>query len=1132
MGDLRERIATLSAEKRALLERRLLRRNPNPAGEPSILPRSATEPGCLSFAQERLWFLHQFESEIALYNDAALRRVTGPIRRDLLERSLNEIVRRHEALRSCFPTVGGRPTLVVQPPAPLPLSFVDLEPLPAPQRETEAWRRIHEVGQQPFDLDRGPLIRALLLRLSQGEHLLLLVAHHIVIDGWSWTVLFRELGALYEAFAAGRPSPLAELPIQYADYAAWQRRHLQGEELERHLAYWQERLAGAPAMLELSTDRPRPAQQSFRGARHPLAIPPFLAAALKGLSRREGVTLFSTLLAAFKTLLHRYTHQTDILVGTPVANRSRVEVEGLIGCFVNTLVLRTNLGGDPTFRELLRRVHEGALEAFAHAQAPFEKVVEAIQPERNLSHTPLFQVMLILQSASEPTSKFSELVLRRIGADIGVAKFDLTLDLAETPDGGVEGWLEYASDLFDPTTIARMEGHLRTLLEGIVANPDRPLSQLPLLTDWEKRQLLVEWNDTGYDFPRHACLHELFEAQVVHSPETTAVVFEEKALTYAELNARANRLAHALRARGVGPGTRVGICVERSLEMVVGLLGILKAGAAYVPLDPAYPAERLSFMLGDADVPVLLTQQRLVGALPRSRASILCLDTDWPAIAEAAAHNPISGATPEDLAYVIYTSGSTGRPKGVQIPHRAVVNFLHSMRRKPGLSREDTLLAVTTLSFDIAALELFLPLIVGARVVLVSREVASDGVELAEALARHGATVMQATPVTWRMLIESGWQGDGKLKMLCGGEALSPELATQLLERGGTLWNLYGPTETTIWSTLCEVARGEGPVLIGRPIANTRVYALDSHRCPVPVGVAGELYIGGEGLGRGYLNRPELTAERFVPDPFSSEPEARLYRTGDLVRFRPDGNLEFLGRLDHQVKIRGFRIELGEIEAALDRHPQVRQAIVLAREDQPGQKRLVAYVVPEAGALLAIGDLRTYLKERLPEYMVPSAFVVMEALPLTPNGKVNRTALPPPGTDRPELTETFVPPGTPEETTLASIWREVLGLDRVGVHDNFFDLGGDSILTIQIIARASQVGLRFSPKQLFQYQTIAELAATARATATPANGNDSTPPRTAPADGLPEVIDVELSQEQLESILAQVSPGWPEEVSE
>jgi amino acid adenylation domain-containing protein len=906
-------------------------------------PRDGPLP--LSFAQQRLWFLDRFEPGSPFYNIPAAARLIGELDVAALERSLVEIIRRHEILRTTFREVDGQPGQVIAPELPVALRVLDLSNLPAAEREAEPLRLARTEARWPFDLARGPLLRVTLMKLAPQEHVILLVMHHIVSDGWSMGVFYRELTALYQGFATGRPAPLPAVPVQYADYAVWQRDRLRGETLEKQLAYWKERLAGAPAALELPTDRPRPPVQTVRGATEPLLISKDLLSRVKALCQGTGSTPFMVLLAAFQAVLFRYSGQEDLCVGTPIAGRTRPELEGLIGFFVNTLVLRADLSGNPTFLELLARVRETALGAYAHQDLPFEMLVEALQPQRDLSRTPLFQVMFSLQNTPLPSVDLPGLRFSPIEADSGTAKFDLSLFLTETEQGLV-GTLEYNTDLFEVATVRRLLGHFQHLIHAAVTDPAQRLSELPLLSRAERLQILGEWNATEIKSPEAQTVHRLFELQTEQTPEAAALVFEGEVLTYRELNAKANRLAHFLRDLGVGPEMPVGICVERSADMVVALLAVLKAGGAYVPLDPAYPAERLAYMLTDAGAYLVLTQASLVARLSGQKAAPVCLDTDAEAIAQKTEENPSPTTGAEHLAYVIYTSGSTGRPKGVEITHGSVVNFLTYMRRRPGLNERDTLLAVTTFSFDIAALEIFLPLSVGARVELVRREVAQDGARLAEKLAVSGATVMQATPATWRLLLEAGWSGSPDLKILCGGEPLAPELAQQLLARGSSVWNLYGPTETTIWSTLHQVDGRLGPVPIGRPIANTQVYVVDGQGQAVPVGVQGELLIGGAGRALGYRGQPELTAEKFIPDPFSGRPGARLYRTGDRARWLPSGELECLGRVDHQVKIRGFRVEPGEIETLLGQHTAVRQAAVVAREDTPGDKRLVAYVVP------------------------------------------------------------------------------------------------------------------------------------------------------------------------------------------
>jgi amino acid adenylation domain-containing protein len=769
--------------------------------------------------------------------------------------------------------------------------------------------------------------------------------HHIVSDGWSMGVLVREVAALYSAYVRGEESPLEELPIQYADFAHWQRTWLQGEVLAAQLDYWRAELADAPTVIDLPIDKPRPPVQTFRGAHHPLQLSAELSGQLRDLSRRHGSTLFMTLLAALDLLLCRYAKQEQVLVGTPIANRNRSETEGLIGFFVNTLVLRGDVRGNPSFGELLRRVRETALGAYAHQDLPFEKLVEELQPERDMSRSPLFQVMFILQNAPGEALELEGLSLSGVETAGETAKFELTLALQEQ-GGVIVGGVEYNLDLFEAETIGRLMASYEQVLQAVVEDAEQRVFEIELLSEAERRLLVEEWNDTKTEYPCETCIHELFASQVANTPSQVAIVHDGEQLSYAELNARANQLAHHLRASGVKPGSPVGICIPPSIDMVVGLLGILKAGAAYIPLDPSYPRPRLRVILNDIDAPFLVTQTELLDTLPDHSAHTICLDVERQAISARSTDEPGVDISAMSPAYIIFTSGSTGQPKGVQISHRAVVNFLTAMSRQPGLNQDDVLLAVTSLSFDIAGLELYLPLITGARLVLATREETMDGALLLKKLVQSGATAMQATPTTWRLLIAAGWKGPAPFKVLCGGEALPTDLAPELTQRSAEVWNLYGPTETTIWSTVQRLDH-ERDVTIGRPIANTQIYLLDDHLQAVPRGVAGQLYIGGAGLAIAYLNQPALTAERFVPNPFGTD-GSRLYQTGDLARYRRNGEIEYLGRLDQQVKIRGFRIELGEIEAVLSAHESLREAIVVARETASGDQQLVAYVVRDS----------------------------------------------------------------------------------------------------------------------------------------------------------------------------------------
>lgn len=1047
--------------------------------EPSLQPVSRNGKLPLSFSQQRLWFLDQYEPGKPFYNIPFGLRFSGPLNITALEQSLDEIIRRHELLRTVFSVADGEPVQIITPPVSGSLALVDLRDRSENEREDEARGLAAGEAQRSFDLREGPLCRSTLIRLAEEDHLLVLVMHHIVSDGWSMGVLHRELSSLYRAFSQSQPSPLAELPIQYADYAVWQREWFKGPELERQLSYWKKQLEGAPGVLCLAADHPRPAVQSYRGARRSMELSQDLTVGLKALSRKEGVTLFMTLLAAFQTLLYRYTGQEDVLVGSPIANRTRTEIERLIGFFVNTLVLRTDLSGNASFRELLHRVRNVALEAYEHQDLPFEKLVEELNPQRSLSHAPLFQVMFVMQNAPAAHRDLPGLTSNQVKLDNGTTKFDLSVAMIEQSDG-IKGSLEYSTDLFDEATIIRLSRHFRTLLESIVADPEQSVSDLPILTEPEQHELLIGWNDTNRDYPRDKCIHRWVEEQVEKTPDAIAVLFEETKLTYGELNQRANHLAHYLIGLGVGPEIRVGICVERSLELIIGILGILKAGGAYVPLDPCFPKERMAFICEDTRIPVLLSQERLIETLPPFTGELVCLDRDWERISRESNDNPESGAIAENLAYIIYTSGSTGRPKGVQVPHCRVINFLTHVKESLGMTEQDAMPLVANICFDISVMELFLPLVSGARLVVASTHVALDGDRLEQMLSGYRITILHATPATWRVLLQAGWSGLDGLTILSGGEALQSDLAAQLRTKGHALWNLYGPTETAIYSSAAAYrpSSDDPAVSIGRPIANTQIYILDNRLRPLPVGVAGQLCIGGEGLSRGYLNRADLTAESFVPNPFGSEPGARLYKTGDLARYLPDGNIEVLGRIDHQIKLRGFRIEPGEIESVLSEHPGICQSVVLAREDIPGDKRLVAYVVTRGSPAATANQLRAYLKEKLPEYMVPSAFVFLDDMPLTPNGKLDRNALPTPDQSCRGFEHGFAAPGTPVEEMIAGIWAEVLKLEEIGIHDNFFDLGGHSLKATQVMSRvreALQVDLPV--RVLFEGPTVAELAA-------------------------------------------------------
>jgi amino acid adenylation domain-containing protein len=1059
---------------------------------PDLVPVSRDGKFQLSFAQQRIWFLHQLDSSSPFYNESLQIQIIGALNVTVLEQSVNEIIRRHEALRTTFPTIEGVPFQAIAPTLSITLPVVNLQGL----TEASVQQLVAREIRQPFDLVTGPLLRVTLLHLSPETHLLILTMHHIITDGWSMGIFLKELGTLYQAFTNGEPSPLPELAIQYADFSVWQREWLTGEVMQKQLDYWKQQLADAPPLLKLPTDYPRPPVQTFCGATRLFELDPDLTFQLKTLSRKSGVTLFMTLLTAFVTLLYRYSSQKDICVGFPIANREYSELDPLIGFFVNTLVLRTQIEENPSFSELLEKVGHLALDAYAHQNAPFEQVVEALQPERSLGYNPLFQVMFTLDNLSVDTFELPGIKLTPGQVERGIAQFDLSLSIRETKKGLVGSW-EYNSDLFEPDTIARMIDHFQTLLEAIVANPDQRVGELSLLTESERYQLLVEWNNTTKEYPFDKCIHELFEEQVTRSPDAIAVILEGEQLTYRELNQRANRIAHLLRGLGVGPEVLVGICVERSPLMVVGLLGILKAGGAYVPLDPTYPAERLAYMLSDSQVKVLLTQEKLASSLPVSAARVICLDSDWQNIGAHSEENPLTEVKASNLAYVIYTSGSTGQPKGVMICHQSVVNYIAAKKVAYGMNSSDRVLQFSSISFDYAVYEIYSCLTCGGTLVLRTDEMLSSVSTFLQKCREWQLTVLGPPTFYWHLLTTELATTQKSLpesvRLMCvGGEQVLPEKLRlwqkyvndskhrHQMGKPPLLINEYGPTEATVDATICNLSElvledTRSIVPIGRPINNVQVYILNQYLQIVPIGVPGELYIGGAGLARGYLNRPDLTAEKFIPNPFSNEPGSRLYKTGDRVRYRPDGNIEFLGRIDHQVKIHGFRIELGEIETAICQHSEVRECVVIVRIKESSDKQLVAYVVPKLSTL-TISKLRSLLQQKLPNYMIPAAFVVLESLPLTPNGKVDRRALPAP--DKSSFTDTgFVPPRDALERQLAQIWSEILDVESVGVKDNFFALGGHSLLAVRLMAKIQQeFGKSLPLVTLFQSPTIADLA--------------------------------------------------------
>jgi len=1043
---------------------------------PPILPRTRNENLPLSFAQQRLWFLDQLEPGNPAYNSPLAYRIRGQLNVVALEQTLGEVVRRHEALRTTFTTVDGQPIQSITPEPDLKLPMVDLQEIPETEREEELQRLITEEGQQRFNLDQGLLLRVMLLRLDKAEHVLLLTIHNIIYDGWSLGVFMRELVVLYEAFSTGKPSPLPELPIQYADFAIWQREWLQRKVLTSQLAYWKKQLGGELPVLELPTDRPRPPVQTYLGAKQSFEISKDLTDALKELSQREGVTLFMTLLAAFKTLLYRHTGQEDVIVGSPIANRNRAEIEGLIGFFANTLAIRTYLGNEPSFRELLDRVRDVTLGAYIHQDLPFEKLVEELQLEQDRSRSPLFQVMFVFQNAPMPTLRLSDLILSLSTVDNKTAKFDWLLSLEEK-EQRVMGFLEYNTDLFDAATITRIIGHFQTLLQGIVTNPELPIVYLPLLTPAELHQLLVKWNPSQSDYPKNLCLHQLVERQVEKTPDAVAIIFENQQLTYKELNCRANQLAHYLQSLGVESQIPVAIFMELSLNVAVGILGIIKAGGVFVPLELNYPKDRLAFIFEETQVPVLLTQQRLLTELPPYRGDVVCLDTSWPMIAQRSPENPDSGIKPENFAYILYTSGSTGQPKGVMLSHFVCCTRELWEQRTYPMTTTDRILLKSSWSSK----EFFWPLLAGATAVMTRQGGYQDSAYLVKLIAEHKITVISVVPSVLKLMLEEpNIESCRSLRhIFCTGEAMPVQLQESFFKKGlpGNLYNLYGLNEvnyTTVWQ--CQANYEQRFVPIGRP-TDMQVYLLDRYLQPVPIAVKGEIYISGVGLASGYFNRPELTQEKFIPNPFSEELGARLFKTGDLARYLPDGAIQYLGRIDHQVKIRGNRTELGEIEAVLRQHPSVKVAAVITREEVSGDKRLVAYLTPNQEYTPKVEQLRRFLQQKLPDYMVPSDFVVLEVMPLTFNGKIDRLALVRLELPQTDPEKTFVTPRTPIEQRLSDIWVQVLGLKQLNIHDNFFQLGGHSLMATQVISRVRQAfEIELPLRNLYEYPTVAELA--------------------------------------------------------
>ncbi|MGB3300746.1 MAG: amino acid adenylation domain-containing protein, partial [Phormidesmis sp.] len=1037
-----------------------------------ITPTQRPENIPLSFAQQRLWFLHQMQTESAVYNLPMAIRVEGFLDLEAFAQSLNNIVRRHEVLRTRFITVAGQPAQVVEAATPIDIEQKDLQACDNP--EAAVRQAAIEAAQKPFDLSHDQLLRVILLKLENTTSVILFTVHHIIADAWSQEILIHELATFYRAALIGKPATLPPLPVQYADFSIWQRNWLQGEVFNRQLDYWRNQLDANQPILQLPTDRGRSRLQTYRGAVEQFSLSKQLSEQLRDLGQQSSATLFMTLLSAFKVLLYRYTGQTDLTVGTPIANRHRAEVEGLIGLFVNTLVLRSRLNPHESFKTLLDQIKATTWAAYDHQDLPFEQLVEALQPERDLSYSPLFQVKFRLENQSNKTLDLPGLTFQRLPQSVITAKLDLSVDLYETAEGIVGGF-EYNRDLFDPETIQRMVGHFKRLLTSIVAHPQRPIAELAMLTEGEQQQVAT-WNDTQKPYRQDCCFHHLFEEQVLRYPDAIALLFDDNAaiqqLTYTELNHRSNQLAHHLQSLGVGPETIVGICVARSHHMIIALLAVLKAGGAYLPLDPTYPADRLAYMLEDAEVSILLTQSHLPLT---TNAQRIDLDTDWPH--HQAPTNPQSPVEPDNLAYLIYTSGSIGNPKGVLVPHSGLVNLTEDKIRVCKVRPGDCILQFFSFSFDASIPEIIMALASGSKLLLAPATTLLPGPGLSDLIARHQVTHITLTPSA---LTRVPYQPFPHLRMvLVGGEAPSPELI-ETWSQNRLFINAYGPTETTVNASMVPCGNGHPIEPTLRPSTNKQLYVLDNNLQQLPIGGIGELHIGGIGIARGYHHRPTQTAERFIPNPFTPSP-APLYKTGDLATYLPDGRIKILGRIDTQTKIRGFRIELGEVERTLRAHPQIKTVVATVREDTPGDKRLVAYAVPTAAAIATAKEaqatppvIRQFVAETLPQYMVPSIFMWLPALPLTPNGKVDTKSLPMPVAIS---SQAKIAPRSEAEKSLAQIFSQVLSTESVGVYDDFFELGGHSLLATQLVAQLLKVfEVEITVIDLFEAPTVATLA--------------------------------------------------------
>lgn len=1061
----------LSPAKKALLDKWLQGKQSPTNNELGIPKRPVDQKIKLTYSQQRQLFLELLDRDTAVNNLSVFLQLLGNLDEKALTQSANQIIARHEILRTSFSFDMGLPTAEIAQEISLSISVHDLQSFKGKAGEIEALRLAEKEVLKPFDLRQAPLIRIELYKLDTEKYFLLFVAHHTVADGWSLGVFLQELMLFYENNAMGKTTQISGLPIQYFDYAHWQSDDKQHEKLKNSLSYWKEQLNGDLPVLELATDKKRGARQSFNGGTHRFELSKDLTEKLEMLSRQEDVTMYMTLLTTFYIVLHRYSQQNEILIGSPVANRHVPEIENLIGVFINVVVLRLNLDGNPDFRSLLQQVKNISTAAHSHQNFPFEKLVEELKPKRDLSRSPLFQVLFNMQNSPMPELKIPGIETTFLDIDRGVSQFDLTLMMSKL-NGQYQATVEYNLDLFNPPTISRIFNSYMLVLEAALAQPHLPISKLRFAPQEEMDVLLYEFNQTQLNVPHEKCMHMLFEEQAEKTPDAIAVIYNQEELNYRELNKRANNLAKHIESMGGDVGVRVGVLMERSVNIVEALLSVHKLGAVYIPIDTSLPSERIQFIIQDAEIHILLTNIDTESLVDNTVKIVQVGKVDLSEDNDRSTF-PVK-VNSDQLAYIIYTSGSSGKPKGVMVNHSSLVNLLWSMRTSPGINSDDLLLAVTSISFDIAALELFLPLITGATTVIASKEMTTNTLLMGEAINLHKITIMQATPATWQLLVDTGWAGKPDLKALCGGEALTRKLADKLLDKIGVLWNMYGPTETTIWSSISQIQKGNDPITIGKPIGNTQLYILDRNAEPLPVGVVGELYIGGSGLAEGYLNSSELTQAKFVQHTINTTPAARLYKTGDSARFLTEVSIEVLGRKDDQLKLNGHRIELGEIRSVFIEHPFVNDAIVIVRTHSYGNTQLIAYFVCSEGVSIDVSELKDFIKMKLPPYMIPVFLIALDKLPLTSNGKIDRKALPIP--ESLSKRSGYLAPRNEIEEILVEVWQNALNIEQVGINDNFFDLGGASIQSIQVVAKANMYGYQISVENIFELQTIGELA--------------------------------------------------------